>query len=332
MKVRFIVFAIKSILAMAIAFIVLNLICMLYCNFAIHNPSETGSTDYVWEKNKFYSRGTEGFAYGVTDSNGFNNLKTFEKGDIDVLVMGSSHMEAFNVSQHKNTVTLLNNKFRDANIDMNAYNIGISGHVLVRCLNNAEKAIDEFMPKKYLVIETSSVAPDITLMEDVLAGTLKPIQSHNSGIVGKLQKFPFLRRTYNQLENLMKNSDGKEPETDAIQAGEECYILLDKLLEKVVSKCDKKGIKLVILYQNALNINKSGEVLSQDNTNDIENFKSICEKHNATFVDMYEDFKQNYIQTANLPHGFSNSRIGRGHLNETGHSIIADRLLNIVCE
>lgn len=332
MKKQFRIFLIKSVLAMVTAFIILNLICMLYCNYAIHSPSSTGSTDYIWEKNKFYSRGTEGFAWGVTDSNGFNNLQTFEKGDIDVLVMGSSHMEAFNVSQHKNTVALLNNKLRDANVDMKAYNIGVSGHVLARCLNNAEKAIDEFAPKKYLIIETSSVTPNIALMEDALAGTLKPIESHNDGIVGKLQKFPFLRRTYNQLENLIKNGDAQEPETGVTQVGEECYILLGDLLEKVVSKCDEKGIKLVILYQTSLDIDKDGEVLAQDNTNDIENFKSICKKYNITFVDMYEDFKQNYIQTANLPHGFSNSKIGRGHLNETGHSIIANRLLNVVCK
>jgi len=332
MKKRLLLFSIKVIFAMVTAFVILNLICMAYCNFAIHNRSETGSTDYIWEKNKFYSRGTEGFACGVTDSNGFNNLRTFEKGDIDVLVMGSSHMEAFNVSQNKNTVAHLNNKLRDANIDMNAYNIGVSGHVLVRCLNNAVKAIDEFAPEKYLVIETSSVAPDIILMEDALAGTLKPIPSHNSGIVEKLQKFPFLRRTYNQLENLMKNSNTQESETGETQEGEGCYILFDELLGSVDRKCDERGIELVILYQSSLKIDEDGQVLPQDNIRDIENFKSVCDKYGVAFVDMYEPFKENYDRTTNLPHGFSNSRIGRGHLNETGHSLIADKLFDALCK
>lgn len=87
----------KVVVAAIVSFAVLNLVCVLYYNVPIHSPSESGSTDYVWNRNKFYSRGTEGFAMGVTDKNGFNNLETFKKGDIDVLLMGSSHMEAFNV-------------------------------------------------------------------------------------------------------------------------------------------------------------------------------------------------------------------------------------------
>lgn len=330
MKKRVLLFPIKVILAMVTAFVILNLICMLYCNFAIHSHSETGSTDYVWEKNKFYSRGTEGFAYGVTDANGFNNLKTFNKGDIDVLVMGSSHMEAFNVSQDKNTAAVLNEKNRSANIDMNTYNIGTSGHVLVRCLNNAPKAIDEFAPQKYLVIETSSVTPDVELMEKALAGTLKPIPSYNGGIVGKLQRFPFLRRAYNQIENLMNNGDSQE--TEKAQPTKGCYVLFDELLGSVDRICDEKGIKLVILYQCSLNIDEDGQVLPQDNVRDIEKFKSVCDKYGVTFVDMYEPFKENYDRTNNLPHGFSNSRIGRGHLNEKGHGLIADKLFGTLCK
>lgn len=330
MKKRLLLFPIKVILAMVTAFVILNLICMVYCNFAIHSHSETGSTDYVWEKNKFYSRGTEGFAYGITDANGFNNLKTFNKGDIDVLVMGSSHMEAFNVNQDKNAVAVLNEKNRSANIDMNAYNIGTSGHVLVRCLNNAPNAIDEFAPQKYLVVETSSVSSDVDLMEKALAGNLKPIPSYNGGIVGKLQRFPFLRRAYNQIENLMNNGDSQESEK--AQPAEGCYVLCDELLGNVDRICEEKGIKLVILYQCSLNLDEDGQVLPQDNIQDIEKFKSVCDKYGVTFVDMYEPFKENYERTTNLPHGFSNSRIGRGHLNETGHGLIADKLFGTLCK
>ena len=70
----------KVVAAAIVSFAVLNMVCILYYNVPIHSNSENDSTDYVWEKNKFYSRGTEGFAMGVTDKNGFNNLETFEKG------------------------------------------------------------------------------------------------------------------------------------------------------------------------------------------------------------------------------------------------------------
>ena len=293
-------------------------------------PSETNSTDYIWQQNKFYSRGTEGFANGITDKNGFNNLKTFED-DIDVLVMGSSHMEAFNVAQDKNTVALLNEKFQDH--DMNFYNIGISGHDFVRCLYNLENAIDEFAPQKYVIIETQTIVPSISGMEAALKGNIAPIESHNEGIIGKLQRFPYLRLLYNQIKSVKNANKAKTKATLNTEIKidtAKLYQLLNAFIHKSAHTCEKNGVKLIIFYNCELNTDAQGDVLARKDVEAVNAFSKICEENDVIFVDMYDSFKTNYLETFKLPRGFSNSEAGVGHLNEEGHRVIAEKISTVI--
>lgn len=329
-----VILCMKVVAAGIVAFVILNLICMLYYNVPIHSSSKSKSTDYLWPKNKFYSRGTEGFAWGITDKNGFNNLETFEKGEIDVLFMGSSHMEGFNVAQDKNTVALLNNKFQTSGIDMNAYNIGISGHTLLRCLNNLENAINEFEPRKYIIIETQSIEPSNDDIISVLEGDLAPLESQNSGIVGLLQKSPYLRLLYTQLKNGADNDileKGSEHQ-DKNKIKTEKHELLNVLLNKSSKICNEAGIQLIIFYNSSIDIDDQGKINKQEKIDSIEAFKKICDNNGIIFVDMYDSFKNNYDKTYKLPRGFSNSKIGTGHLNEEGHRVIADTLFSVICK
>lgn len=324
MKNKYIAYGIKAIIAAIIAFIILNLVCVFYYNLPVHSESETGATDYVWQSSKFYSRGTEGFAWGKTDENGFNNLYTLEQGDIDVLMMGSSHMEAFNVAQDKNAAYVLNEKFRDANIDFNVYNIGISGHTLARCLNNAENAVDEFKPNKYVIIETSSVRPDAEHIKAALENNLKPIESNNNGIIGKLQKLPLLRRLYAQTKSAFGDENEKDNSADVDEA-------FEKLLSRVNKKMQDSGIRLIIVYNCAVEIDEKGEALPQEDIESIQKFEKACERNNVIFVNMHRAFCDYYNDTNKLPRGFSNSRVGKGHLNQYGHEILADELFKVIC-
>ena len=152
---------IKIIAAGLLAFLVLSIFSGFYYNLPIHKKSDTYATDYVWEPNRFQARGTEGFSYGWTDAKGFNNKEVVD--DISVLMMGSSHMEALNVQTEESATSLLNDLFSENKVDMRAYNIGISGHPLARCINNLENAVKEFAPSDYVVIETAT--PKFTKQE-----------------------------------------------------------------------------------------------------------------------------------------------------------------------
>ena len=337
MKKKAIFFCLKAVAAMVAAFVLLNLFCVFYYNVPANQPSRTHATDYVWPGNKFYSRGNEGFAWGVTDKNGFNNLKTFEDGEIDILVIGSSHMEAFNVAQDKNTTVHLNNMFQASGLDLSAYNIGISGHTLERCLNNLGNAVDEFDPQKYVVIETMSLVPDAENVKSALDGTLEPMLSSNhKWFVGKLKQSPYLGLMYPRVTkaigNLIGNHDAKEKTADAknTDTENEQNQMLDALLSRCAKACETAGVELIIFYNCEIEIDDRGQVLAQSDTDTIENFKALCEKNHITFVNMYDAFKENYDKTNKLPRGFSNTKVGAGHLNEAGHRVVAETLFSVM--
>lgn len=190
-----------------LAFVILNIFCILYYNIPVHYDNLEGSTDYVWEKGKFYSRFTEGFAFGVTDMNGYNNRVIPER--IDYLIMGSSHMEAFNVAQNENTAALLQNFIYEAGLNETVYNIGISGHEFLRCARNVKAALKTYQPSKYVIIETSQIDFDIEQMKLVRDGEYPLLESHSDALIGKLQKFPYLRLLYSQLTQAMKGGGVK---------------------------------------------------------------------------------------------------------------------------
>lgn len=322
----------KVVAAAIVSFVVVNLVCVFYYNVPIHSTSESNSTDYIWEKNKFYSRGTEGFAMGVTDKNGFNNLETFEEGEIDILIMGSSHMEAFNVAQDKNTAAILNHKFRESGLNLNTYNIGISGHSLITCLNNLDDAVKDFAPQKVVVIETQTIKPSLNDIIKGLDGTLPTIASHNGGIVGELQKIPYLRLVYSQLKNAIKDNKVDNHSKKTIESKEdEYYRLLEEFISKSVAFCKDAGVKPIIFYNCEIDVDEQGKVIEQENIEDIERFKTACEKNDVIFLNMHTDFEKYYNENYKLPRGFSNTKIGSGHINEDGHRIIAERLFTEIC-
>lgn len=87
------------------------IICGLLCFYdikPIHKENPKGNTDFVWLPNSIWVKATEGIAFGKFDANGFNNKSVISNPDI--IVLGSSHMEAFNVMQNENSAYLLSQK------------------------------------------------------------------------------------------------------------------------------------------------------------------------------------------------------------------------------
>ena len=100
---------VKVFIAGIAAFIVLNLFSVLYYNVPARTAVPDGSTEYKWPAKAFHSLATEGFAWGRVNSDGYNNIEDLsDDRDIDILVMGSSHAEGFNVPEDRNIASVLN--------------------------------------------------------------------------------------------------------------------------------------------------------------------------------------------------------------------------------
>lgn len=333
MKKKVLWFA-KAALAAVIALSIANCFCGLYYNLPVHYSNETGATDYYWDKNHFSSRGTEGFAISRTDENGFVNTFPYTKNTIDVLVMGSSHAEGFNVNADENFTYLLNSKFRENGLDKYVYSIGMSGHEFLRCLRNLENALAVYSPEEYVVIETPRIDFDIQDLEALNDGTYDTLHSYDSGLIYMLQKVDLFRLIYAQLTSFVRNNnaEAEQEKDEAVTVSAEYRTLLKSAMRKASEIMAANGCKLIVVYSPVLETDYNGNVINQAETPAQQAFEAVCEEYGVGFIDMSAAYAAMYEETNRLPFGFSNTAVGAGHTNRYGHSCIARDLYTFITE
>ena len=330
----------KILVSGIIAFIILTLFCCIYYNVPVHSANNDGSTDYKWEPNVFYSQGTEGFAWGKMNNDGFTNL--FDYNDdttVDVLVMGSSQMEARQVGMSQSTAGRLNTLLENDTV----YNIGVSGHTFLTCASNLSSALNKYHPTKYVVIGTSSLSFSDEAITLAINEETPEIASNDEGFIGLLQKNPCLRLMYHQIKNYTKLQAGgteeledfetpvttdTKTETD-IATNEK---LLADLLNKMSTLAEEHSVKVIIMHDPAINISSDGSINFSTTQNTTTKFQKLCNDNGILFLDMSARFKAEYETNHVLPYGFSNSPVGSGHLNKFGHAMISDELYNLILE
>lgn len=329
MKIKSILLSfIRVLIAGVLACAILTLFCFLYYNIPVHYSNESGATDYVWEQKVFYSRGTEGFACGHTNNEGLLNTFDYtEETDIDILLMGSSHMEAYNVSLGDSTAGVLNQLYgRDC-----VYNIGVSGHDFFTCASNFNSALDYYKPNQFVIIETHSIEFEDSKLEQVLNNEYPEIPSHNSGIVARLQQNQFLRLSYAQVGATIGNATKVEG-VESVKSSTNNELLLKELLSSFKNKAEELQIKVVLLYHPSINLKSDGTIAFNTDLESLECIENICEDNGIIFVNMQESFVEAYNCDYILPYGFTNSSIASGHLNKHGHRLIAEELYNVLEE
>lgn len=322
----------KAAAAFMVAFLLLSGFCYFYYNLPVHVTNKSGATDYLWETNHFSSRGTEGYACTRTDENGFVNTFPIKKDTVDILVLGSSHGEGFNIGADENFTYLLNKKLYDNHHDLYAYSICTSGHDLIRNVNNLDAAIKAYKPAKYIIMETAGVVFSIDELKQLDAGEIEPHKSYDSGIMHYLQKVDYFRLVYSQLYNALANSSQRaaEPSEGVVAAPtidlEEYALYLENMLARASRSAKEAECSLIIMYAPKLAIDYSGNVLPPEDAAQKALFQELCEKYGITYINMFHDFSAEYRNTYRLPHGFSNTAVGMGHTNRYGHACIAEAL------
>ncbi len=316
----------KFILSGVVAIIVLSLFCLIYSYSGIHVTNSSGATDYKWQPNQYKATMTEGNAWMKLDENGFNNLNS-NIDDIDILLMGSSHMEAINIKQEYNVSELLNKS-----LNYHVYNIGMSGHQMYNVVNNYSKALEYYHPKKYAIVEIDSVELNEPLMKNVVDGEFSKIVSHDSGIVFYMQKIPAIKRIYKQVQDWIE----AEKKDDSIAKKQSYSNDYDNNLKNFLSIISKEssnnGITPIIFYHPSENLDKDGNVYYSTDLDKLNSFKNACSNLNIVFIDMTQSFEKLYKEEHKLAHGFNNTHVGSGHLNIDGHRIISNEIVKIINE
>ncbi len=324
---------IKAVAAGLAALLLLNIWCYFYFNVPVHYTNETGATEYKWESGKFYRKGTEGFAFGRTNNDGFTNLSDYEPGqEIEILLMGSSHMEGMNVAQEDNAAAVLNRLFEG---EKYTYNIGTSGHTMEYCLSNLEAALDTYGPGEYVVIETRTLSFTTGELAALVNGELKPIESHTGGLIELLQKLPYLRLMYTKYFSGDEGGDGEE-QTQATQ-GETSQQplkaeLLGSALETAGQLCRERGVQLILVYDPTIYADDEGRGYTKTLEEDMQMAADCCDKAGVVFVDLTESYLSGYEQQHKLPYGFLNTSPGTGHMNSWGHELFARAVFQTINE
>lgn len=319
----------KCILAGIIAIAVLSAACYMisFSGTRIHN--ETGATDFKWENGQWRSTMLEGYSWFRMDENGFNNIHN-NSNNPDIILMGSSHMEAANVKQADSTSSILSDE-----LSLDVYNIAMSGHTIYNCVDNMENAVSQYHPNRYLILETFIAELSVEEMQKVIDGELESIVSYDSGALYNLQKYiPALKTIYKQIDFWSSADSTSQPEPSANTSNEENYEkVLYEFLSKAKSSTEECGAKLIIFYHPEIKIDKNGDAYTEiTDKNKLELFGETCEKLGIIYVDMTEPFKAMYKRNHLLPYGFSNTAVGAAHLNKYGHQAIAHQLINSIRE
>ena len=320
----------KVLAAGLMAVAVLTGFCCWYSNVPVDHPNPYGTTSYIWEAHSFYSCCTEGYGWGRTNNEGFLNSFDLENGmRIDHLVMGSSHVEGYQVPQADSMVGRMNSILPDKI----TYGIGISAHRFLDCCCNLEAALDRYHPSKAVIIETNSVEYSESELLDALDGGVEENAGHFGGIVEFLSRNQFLKLVYGQLISYITLLKDHTAEIDISQddaPDENASAALDMLFEKISGLCEREGTELVIFFHPETSLGHDGELIIDVDRDALCAFWDTCDKYGIAFVDMTAAFRRLYEDEQVLPYGFSNTRAGIGHLNASGHDLVANELCSVL--
>lgn len=324
MTKRFFIWLGKVAAAGCLALLLLNLFCFFYSNIPVHYANPTGATEYRWQASHFYSRATEGFSMGRTNNDGFNNLLDYTPGErIDVLLMGSSHMEAFNVAQGKSTAAVLNRLFDG---ERYVYSIGTAGHTLPYCVKHLGAALDTYSPGQYVLLETVTLDLSPEDMSGAMDGTLADIPSHSGGIIGLLQSVPALRLLYTKyVKNNLSFGDLEAEAGSAVSPAPGAYEdVLSAFIGQIAKESAAHGVQAVIIFNPGVRIAGDGSFLTDTDPARLAAFQALCAENGVRFLDLTPVYLRSCREQYLLPHGFSNTAPARGHLNAVGHRLFAE--------
>ena len=303
----------------------------------------SGITDIVAEPYSTYCYAIEGFGYGKMNNEGFQNRYDYNGQNIRVLLMGSSHMEGFQIPQQLTAASVLNEMI-DNKTDV--YNIAKGGSSFDKICKNFETALAYYKPDDFVVIETATVEFPVITLKHILENQ---VQSNFAGFnvlgfdITKIREFirtsPLKYLYYIRLAakeiNLFAgrefgNKERLQETTTDTPIADEYIHELNAVLSQMAQTAKKYSVKPIIFFHPRLALHKDASVLPQVNAEYLSVFNELCRKHGILFLDMTGTFVKNYEADYILPHGFANSHVGAGHLNKNGHAMIAKALANVI--
>ena len=339
---KFFLYMCKCFIAAVVSLIVLSLVSTIYFNPPIAKEQPDGITNFRYIPDLKWSYMLEGYGNGKTDNMGYNNAYHSDSSNPDVVFAGSSHLEGLQVPATANCVYLLNEMFdKDDSSDNNfkCLNLGISGHFFEVTSSNYQYIADEFKDAKYIVIEVfdAKYSPDV--LDEIIEDKFRSPMEIKGFIYETLQRVPYFRLMYKKINETMAVEspvvtveDKENVSVDKESAINSYTEKMNIILDEISGISAGNNIVPIILMHERFYENEDGEIIMEMYAVYKKAFKECCETNNIKVIDVSSDMVAEYEENLSLSYGFSNSAPGEGHLNKTGHRVIAEAVYKYINE
>lgn len=322
----------KIVLAGIVAIAILSVAMSFYDRVPSHHDNPKGNTDYVWDSNSVWVKLTEGIAWGRYDDAGYNNPVVID--DPDIIILGSSHMEAPEIFYEQSFCSQLQERVKD---HYTVYNLGISGHDFTKLCYYLPVDLEmyERVPR-LVVIETTTVNITKEKVASIMNGKIQKQQSIETGFMAQMQKVPFFKTVYHQVKNGLLDMFMQRKGTAAVtnkefensdsnidnEVDESAYDELFSYLSSIEKKYDTQ---IIIFNHPTETLDQNGDIIFPSD-NKLKAFKKYSEKHGISFVDTTDAFTKMYYEDHLVAHGFITGKLCYGHMNANGHRATAEEV------
>lgn len=320
----------KIIISAILANLLLSVVCLAYGYNMLQVPSVVGASGCSEVPQGLISNMDEGFGWNVMDENGYNNDEVYD--NVDILIMGGSHIEALQMNRSDNLTYKLGQLLPEYHV----YNVGIALHTIELCANYLDNACSYFDPQ-YVVIDLNSLELDSNVMDSVLKGTFEGpdfYTDHKTWIkmiynyIPMSKRLRHIRRTW-----IVRNNDGNiaEEKMSSLYADALYMEKLRSFLRYLGNIAKEHSTQLILLYHPInYNVDENGNLTFDDETDEWETFQSLCEESNIIAVSTKDEYIRMFHEQHVVPNGFSNTKLGAGHINEYGHTAMANVLYETI--
>ena len=332
----------KCFVAAIISLVVLSLLSVIYFNPPIAVEQSEGITNYKNIPDLKWSYMLEGYGRGKTDSMGYNNAYYRDLSNPDIVFAGSSHIEATHVPENANCVYLLNEMFDKDNIDTNnfkCFNLGVSGHFFETTSSNYEYIAKKFNGAKYIVIEIFDAKYSSDMLDQIIQNKFHQPMVKKSFVHDISRRISFVRLMYKKMndtisaKNVSVNADTAVVNGDNKEAEINNYIeKMNIILDRIAKISEENDIVPIILMHERFWLNETGDIIMETDATYKNAFKKCCEAKGLKVIDVSSNMIDEYKDTYQLSYGFSNSVPGEGHMNKTGHRIVAETVYEFINE
>jgi len=260
--------------------------------------------------------------------------------NIDVILMGSSHMEALQLMQADNCANIL-----AALSGKKVYNAAIRGHDFTNCAGHFENALKKYRPSKFAVIETMIINFSDEELNQILqhkvASKNKTFSQENiraDGLRGFYAKylrefihknfFPIFSMIVGRVKNLFPCENVNINSVKPVSSNNP--VLLSKVLKRMSETVKNFGAKLIIAYHPLVELENDGSLKILGDDKAVKVFAEACKENGIYFIDMSERFLSEYKKNYTVPNGFFNTSIASGHMNKYGHRMLAEEIYKLM--